>query len=354
VQPLTDALPVPIGAKPVPAAMQPVGEITPCDGTRIIARVGSDAIFESEAAGAVNEVIEKNKDRIPADQLDKQRDLLIQQRLKGLIETKLIFQDARRTIPAEGWSHIEKQLSTRFDEVELEKLMAKAEVKTAREFDGKLRVLGTSLDREKRAFIERSLAQEWVHQQIKRDEEITYDQMLVYYREHQKEFTTFARARWEELMVRYAKYPTKAAAFDAIARMGNQAFAGASLADVAKAASDGTTADSGGQWPWTSKGALTCRELDEALFRLPIGRMSPIIAGEKGYHIIRVIEREDEVVRSFLEAQVDIKKKIIEQRTQKQFRDYMAGLEKRIPVWTIFDDRHATEQLATPRQPTRR
>ena len=73
--------------------------LKPCDGTRIIARVGSDAILESEVAGAVNEIIEANKDRIPADQLDEQRELLIQQRLKGLIETKLIYQDAKRTIP---------------------------------------------------------------------------------------------------------------------------------------------------------------------------------------------------------------------------------------------------------------
>ena len=35
-------------------------------------------------------------------------------------------------------------------------------------------------------------------------------------------------------MVRFSKYPNKDAAYDAIARMGNQVLAGAPFADVAK------------------------------------------------------------------------------------------------------------------------
>lgn len=129
----------------------------PCTGTGISARVGSDAILESEAAGTVNELIEANKSRIPPINWRRRRELLLQQRLKGLIETKLIFQDAKRTIPADNWSNVEKQLTKLFEEVELEKMMKKAGVSTSREFDRKLRTLGTSLEREKRAFIERSL-----------------------------------------------------------------------------------------------------------------------------------------------------------------------------------------------------
>ena len=321
-------------APPAPAETAPVGALTPCG--RIIARVGSDAVLESDIIGAVNEFLEANKNRIPPDQVDAYREVLIQQRLKGMIETKLIYQDARRTIPTERLPDIEKKLATEFDDGQLEKMMRKAGANNAREFDQKLRLLGTSLEREKRAFIERALAQGWMSQQIKRDEEITYDQMVAYYREHAAEFTTSARAQWEELMVRYSKHPTKVAAFDVIARMGNQVVGGTPLADVARAGSDGTSAGDGGQYGWTSKGALVNQAVDMALFSLPVGQLSPIIEGPSGYHIIRVIQRNDETVKPFLEAQADIKTKIAQQRTEKQFRDYMAKLEARTPVWTIF------------------
>jgi parvulin-like peptidyl-prolyl isomerase len=336
------------------AAGAPAGEIKPCDGTRIIGRVGSEAILESEVLGTVNEFLQQNQKSIPPEQVDQYRELLIQKRLRSLIETKLIYQDARRTLPTEAWPNVEKQLTKQFDEVELDKMMKKAGASTRREFDEKLNTLGTSLDREKRAFIERTLAGEWIHRQVKRDEEPTYDQMVACYRDHLQEFTTPARVQWEELMVRYGKYPTKAAAFEAIAQMGNRVLNGEPFANVAKSGSDGVTAAKGGQCDWTSKGALVCQALDEALFGLPVGQLSPIITGDRGYHIIRVTRREEQAVTPFLQAQVDIKKKIVDQRSQKQFREYMAQLEARTPVWTIFDDKAGNPQTATPRQPLRR
>jgi parvulin-like peptidyl-prolyl isomerase len=144
------------------------------------------------------------------------------------------------------------------------------------------------------------------------------------------------------------------AAFEAIARMGNQVFGGAPLAEVAKTGSDGFTAANGGQWDWTSKGSLTNQQIDAALFNLPVGQLSPIIADEKGYHIIRVTKREDELVQPFLEAQVEIKKKIIEDRSKKQFREYMAELERKTPVWTIYDGTDGALHLANPEMPMRR
>ena len=133
----------------------PAAEVKPRDGSRIIARVGADAILESDLAVRINEYLEANKDRIPPGQLEETRKAQTRQRLKPLIETKLILQDAKRRIPAEGWSHVERQLSKHFEDVEQAKLMKKAGVGTPREFDQKLRALGTSLEREKRAFVER-------------------------------------------------------------------------------------------------------------------------------------------------------------------------------------------------------
>ena len=333
-----------------PAEVPGGGEVRPCDGSRIIARVGSDAILESEVAGAVNGFLETNKDRIPPGQLEEVRKTLIRQRLKPLIETRLIFQDAKRGIPAEGWTHVEQQLSKQFEEVEQEKMMKKAGASTPREFDQKLRALGTSLEREKRAFSEIALVQEWKRMQIKPEEEPSLEQLMVYYRQHKDEFTTPTRAQWEELMVRFSKYPDKAAAYDAIARLGNQVLSGASFAEVAKAASDGVSAADGGQWNWTTKGALVCQALDQELFSRPVGQLSPIIEGPTGFHIVRVTERQDTKVKPFEEVHDDIQKRIVKERTDKRLREYLAKLEARTPVWTIFDNDAAQSQMATPPQ----
>ena len=41
------------------------------------------------------------------------------------------------------------------------------------------------------------------------------------------------------------------------------------------------------------QGRLVCEALDQALFTLPVGKLSPIIEGPTGFHIVRVTEREE-------------------------------------------------------------
>jgi hypothetical protein len=333
----------------------PAGELRTCDRAEIVARVGSEAVLESdlvvrkfnskektyEVVGAANELVEANKDRIPPDQLEAQRDMLKKQILKGIIENKLICQDAKRTIPAEGWTHLEPQLTKEFEDNELPKMMKVAGVSSPREFDKKLRALGTSLEHEKQAFAERMLAQQWVSQQTKHEDTspvFEQDQAEAYYRQHLDDFTTPARARYEELVVNYSKYPSKDAARNALAQMGNQVWHGVPMAQAAKAGSDGATAIDGGQRDWTSKGALVCAALDQTLFTSPVGQLSPIIEGPAAFYIIRVTAREEINVKPFQEAKADIAKKLNQQRADKQIREFMAKLEARTPVWTKFDD----------------
>jgi parvulin-like peptidyl-prolyl isomerase len=150
--------------------------------------------------------------------------------------------------------------------------------------------------------------------------------------------------------VRLAKYPSEAEAYDAIARMGNQVvIAGARLSDVAKAASDGPTSTKGGAWDWTIKGSLRCQEIDKALFALPVGQLSPIIKDQNGFHIVRATAREDARVMPFLDAQVDIREKIVKQRSDKQLRDYLTKIEARTPVSTVFDDKEGPGWMLSSR-----
>ena len=87
-------------------------------------------------------------------------------------------------------------------------------------------------------------------------------------------------------------------------------------------------------------------KLDQAIFGLPVEQLSQIIETEKGYHIIRVTERTDTEITPFLTAQVDIKEKIVQERTNKQLQEYLARLEDKIPIWTIYDGDRKDLRLA--------
>jgi len=363
----------------------PPPELQLCEGTLILAKVGSEVILARDLLEQIDSLLSRSRSKLPPEKMEAQRQryrdevqqgindlaahggdfkpstqaemersVLIRQLLKQQIETKLAYCDAKHKIPKEGFPRVEKDLSKKFEEIALEKLMKQHGVGSRRELEAKLRASGSSIEKRRRAFIQQALSEGWMREQIDPDGEITYDQMMEYYREHLAEFETPARARWHELMVRFSQHASKEEAFAAIAWMGNQVQAGASFEQIAAQHSDGITASQGGRRDWTDRGSLVCEEIDQAIFGLPLGQLSRIITSKTGYHIVRAVERKDVTRTSFLEAQVEIREKIRNQRIQQQLRAYVSRLREQVPVWTIFDEQTTPQDVAGRPAPPRR
>jgi parvulin-like peptidyl-prolyl isomerase len=312
-------------------------EARPFERGVIVGRVGSEVILYSEIGMGVEEIRAQYKDRAPADELERQILELLKERLKPRIETKLIYLDAKRTIPAENFRTLEKRVGEHFEKSEIQNMIKRGKLESRQQLEEKLEAMNTSLEQQKRVFTEQVIAQQWLKQQAKGDEEVTCADMLAYYQQHLADYDRPARARWEQLMVRFARFPGKAEAYRAIAEMGNQVLGGKDFAEVARAGSDGSTAPSGGLRDWTTRGSLVSPVLNEAIFALPPGELSTILEDEQGFHIVRVLEREEAHRIPFLEAQVEIRRKIHQQRQEAQEQTYLARLWKDTPVWTVFD-----------------
>ena len=344
--------------------------LRPDENAQILGRVPNDVVLTGDLFAVLDEMVARNKGKIPAAELEKQRSeagrelsagirqlvehlgdpdpgsyvdaqhrALIQQLLHQQIERKLIYQDFLRTVPKEALPNVEQMVNRQFEQTELPKLLEREGAQTRQDLEWKLRAGGSSLDREKRIFMEQAIAEEWIREQVKGEkaDEVTHEQMHTWYQAHLRDFDRPARARWEELTVSFAKHGSDEEAHAAIADMGNQVLAGAPLGDVARARSEGPTAERGGLRDWTNQGSLACEELDRALFALPLGELSKIIQSKTGYHIIRVVERQPARRIPFLEAQKEVREKIRQERFREQYRAYLDKLQKQFPVWTIFD-----------------
>ena len=88
---------------------------------------------------------------------------------------------------------------------------------------------------------------------------------------------------------------------------------------------------------WTTQGSLASDEVDRFLFTAPIGQLSPIIEDDRGFQIVRVVERKMAGRVPFTEVQQEIKKRIKDERGAEAMRLYVAGLKNRVSVWTIYD-----------------
>lgn len=303
-----------------------------------IARVGSEPIFLGEVLGNVNQILEPYQGKYPDEEIERQRQKLIQQLLPFAIDTKLLYLDFLRDFPDKTrLPEVEKSVYEQFDKTQLELLMKKTNVTSIVELDAKLRSYGSSLQKTRRAFYEQVLGQQMLKRKVNLEQEISHGEMLDYYYAHVAEYAIGAKVRWEELMVRFDRFPSKEDAYRELALMGNEVLRGAPLAAVAKRRSQGFNASEGGYFDWTNQGSLASKILDKNLFELPIGRLSAIIEDAQGFHIIRVVERTEATRVPFEDAQSEIKKKLIDERVNAQRDKYVADLRERTPVWTIFE-----------------
>ena len=125
---------------------------------------------------------------------------------------------------------------------------------------------------------------------------------------------------------------------------GTRCSGGTPLAQVARAQSDGSTALSGGFRDWISKGSFAAEKVDQALFGLPIGQLSPILESETGFYIVRVLDRQEITRKPFADVQDEIKKKIREEKVSAKYKEYLAKLRRQTPISTIFDDSDAAAE----------
>jgi hypothetical protein len=302
--------------------------------------VGPEVVLEADLlTPKAIEWLEKVTPGMPPEQVRQLRLQICQQVLPQHVETLLVYVDACREIPEDKLPEIRANVDRAFDEQQLPRLMKDANVANSLEYEKSLRASGMSLDRMRKMFFERGLAQEWLRKNVKADEEIPHAELIAWYQNHLSDYDYPAKARFEAISVKTGLKRSRREAWEMLAAMGNEVLAGRPLADVARERSEGPTATSGGGFDWTGKGSLSSARLDEAIFALPVGQLSTIIEDGEQLHIVRVTERKEAGRTPFTEAQVEIRETLIAERRQQASDEYLAKLRQRTPVWTVFDDR---------------
>lgn len=326
--------------------------------TTVIARIGkSEVILAGDIMPQVELAFKQMAPHYDPAEHETLREHLLRQLLEDVIKRKLIVADMKKSVPTDKRADYDKQLNEILEKHVLPDLLKRKKLKNEAELAAELEKEGLSLEAFKRDQIESALVGEWMKHEAEDDSEVTHDQMLRYYYKHFDEYKYPAKARFEVLHASFKKHRDRQEAWRLICQLGNEVVRGRSLAEVAKARSEGLHADRGGAWDWTTKGSLRSKVLDTAVFSLPAGHLSEVLEDASGYSIVRVIERQEAGVKSFRETQAEIRAKIKADRSDKHRKQAMKTLlEKSRPsVWTIFDDQPVEQQAAEPRrQPVRR
>ena len=106
---------------------------------------------------------------------------------------------------------------------------------------------------------------------------------------------------------------------------------GEDFADVAAEYSLSPDAEQGGDLGFFGRGRMPA-EFDEAVFDLPVGRLSDLVKSEYGYHIFLVEEKRSAARLSQNDAQDEIRR-IIETRKQEEaYQGWLQDLRSRAAI----------------------
>ncbi|MEX2582648.1 MAG: peptidylprolyl isomerase [Gemmatimonadota bacterium] len=131
------------------------------------------------------------------------------------------------------------------------------------------------------------------------DVEVTAREIRDYYDDHEEEFERPASARVDVAYIQKGAAASDTVdAFERAMEVRTELAGGADFAELAERESDDPgTAAAGGDLGFFERGQMV-PEFEEMAFSLPVGEVSPPVQTDYGYHIIEVLEREDERARA--------------------------------------------------------
>src|SRR5262249_52682926 len=137
------------------------------DDGRVVATVGTIPILAGDVRALLTQRIREkaksaSQEMPSADDMKTIYAMYMRPMLKSMVETKLIVNDAKQTIPAAGLAKLEEEMNHEFDKTEMPKLMKTYKADSQHDLDQALRAEGSSLDWERRMYTEKNIEMGWI------------------------------------------------------------------------------------------------------------------------------------------------------------------------------------------------
>jgi PPIC-type PPIASE domain len=215
----------------------------------------------------------------------------------------------------------------------------KAKCETEAEFIQLLEEQGTSLTALLYSFAEQVWADQALREGVQEKPNVYLDEMQDYYNAHPDDWNRPARVRFRIMSAMFKQHPNREEAYRAIVDMWNQVyFGGAPFEAVAKKLSTGYFASEGGVFDWTRRGSLKSKAIEETVFTINPKALSQIIEDADGFHVIEVLERENDFRMNFAQAQSEIREAILKEKRTNQENEYKKKIQDLTPIWSRWPE----------------
>ena len=298
------------------------------DDNRIVAVVNDEVITQSQLNRALAPVYLQMQATLGPEELNEQMKGVQQKVLEQLIEERLMLQEARnprQVEVAKGKIGIPHPVEVPEQEIDQMVNETQAKFSSEQEFTDALAAQGLTLEDLQSRFKDQLTIQKLISREIRSRVTVSPAEVTQYYEQHREQFITPPAVQVATILVR-PKDSLDIPRCSALAQdLHKQLLGGADFYDLAKRYSDGFNAQMGGRMGILEKGKGR-KEIDEVLFKLKAGEISPVLKTAAGFHIFLLESMRPSRQAELAEVQADILYMLRNQRAAVRYQEWMKRL----------------------------
>lgn len=323
--------PGPIPSTPTQTGVSPAAATSTDVATqiRVVAMIGSDVVITDD------EVLQMVRQRgieyvrLTGTARDAKEKELFQDELRRLIERELILNDFLGKIKKNKPQVLDvvKEQAQQAVTRQLKEFKKLNNFKSEAEFTEALKAQGLSMKGLQRQ-LERNAMMNMFLAEIMREKgkNTSLAEVIRYYEEHSEEFKIEDQVKWLDLFVSYRRFNTTVEARQYAEQLLQQAKAGTDFVQLVKQYGHGDSPLRDGEGIGQKRGEIQPKELEPTILALTKGQLSAIVPTETGFHIMKVVEREQAGYRPF------------DEKTQLYIRGKLAGQIKQADYDKLIED----------------
>lgn len=317
-------------AGPALGVSEGLGRGAPDGRNRIVAVVNADVITAGDVAQAMAPLYGQFRAEGSAAERALQVQEAEQRVVEILINERLMLQEAKtpRTFEvAKGqWA---TPVPITVSEEELEDAVAdvRAQFADEAEFLDILKTHGMTLDDLKQKYRDQITIQKLVDREVRSRLVVSPSEITAYYEQHLDHYQGAEAVRLSNILLRVGSGLDDAQAKARAQEVREALAGGADFAALARRHSQGPNAAEGGVMGWVERGRLI-PEIEQAVFALPPGQLSPVVKSALGYHVFRAEERRPVQTKPIAEVQGEIRDALLQDKFQQRYREWMAKLRE--------------------------
>lgn len=196
-------------------------------------------------------------------------------------------------------------------------------------FEQSLLERGITIEQWRQELEERLIMEKVARQVVYTRVSVTDKEVDAYFRDNRQEFDRPAQVRARQIVV--SSEPEGERILGLLRQ-------GGSFEALAKEFSLSPDADDGGDLGFFGRGEMPA-EFDATVFNLAVGRLSPLIKSEYGYHIFRVDEKREAVRLTLEQVRGEIRDKLRAEKEESAYEKWLQELRSRASIdvkWSLL------------------